>query len=151
MFNPSRDQARQFLFDTWKKYQTHQTLSGLEGMALEILLQHPEYHNLLNEPERYLGRDYLPEQGETNPFLHLGLHLAIAEQLSIDQPPGIRGRYHKLLEQSGDPHQARHQVMDCLGEMIWQAQRNRTAPDAAVYFACLERKGAHGADGPFHL
>ncbi|PWB52651.1 MAG: DUF1841 domain-containing protein [Nitrosomonadales bacterium] len=139
MFNPSRDQARQFLFDTWHKYKAHQTLSGLESMVLEILLQHPEYHSLLNDPERYLDRDYLPEQGETNPFLHLSLHLAIAEQLSIDQPPGVKGRYHKLLEQSGDPHQAQHQVMECLGEMIWQAQRNRTAPDPAVYFSCLER------------
>lgn len=141
MFNPSRDQARQFMFDTWRKYKAHQSLSGLESMMLEILLQHPEYHALLNDPERYLDRDYLPEQGETNPFLHLGLHLAIAEQLSIDQPPGVKGRYQKLLEQSGDPHHAQHQVMECLGEMIWQAQRNRTSPDPNVYFSCLDRHG----------
>lgn len=100
MFNPSRDQARQFLFDTWRKYKAQQALSALESMMLEILLQHPEYHTLLDNPERYLGQDYLPEQGETNPFLHLSLHLAIAEQHSIDQPPGIKGRYRRLLEQS---------------------------------------------------
>jgi hypothetical protein len=141
MFNPSRDQARQFLFDTWRKYSQHQPLTSLESMALEILLLHPEYHVLLNDSERYLDRDYLPEQGETNPFLHLNLHLAIAEQLSIDQPPGIKGRYRKLLEQSGDPHHAQHQVMECLGEMIWQAQRNRTSPDPVVYFTCLDRHG----------
>lgn len=141
MFNPSRDQARQFLFDTWKKYGDHQVLSGLESMLLEILLQHPEYHSFLNAPERYLEREYLPEQGETNPFLHLNLHLAIAEQLSIDQPPGIKGRYQELLAKSGDPHHAQHQVMECLGEMIWQAQRHRTAPDPDIYFSCLGRHG----------
>lgn len=141
MFNPSRDQARQFLFDTWHKYRQHQPLSALESMTLEILLQHPEYHALLNNPERYLDQDYLPEQGETNPFLHLSLHLAIGEQLSIDQPAGIKGRYQKLLEQGGDPHHAQHQLMECLGEMIWQAQRNRTQPDPLVYFACLDRHG----------
>lgn len=140
MFNPSRDQARQFLFDTWHKYQARQPLSALESMTLEIILRHPEYHALLNAPERYLERDYLPEQGETNPFLHLGLHLAIAEQLSIDQPPGIAGNYQALLAKSGDPHLAQHQVMDCLGEMIWQAQRSRSAPDAAVYLDCLSRQ-----------
>ncbi|MDP2827482.1 MAG: DUF1841 family protein [Sulfuricellaceae bacterium] len=141
MFNPSRDQARQFLFDTWLKYGKHQALSGLESMLLEILLQHPEYHVLLNDPERYLEREYLPEQGETNPFLHLNLHLAIAEQLSIDQPPGIKGHYQQLLAKSGDPHHAQHQVMECLGEMIWQAQRHRTAPDPDIYFSCLARHG----------
>lgn len=141
MFNPTRDQARQFLFDTWQKYSQQQSLSSLESMALEIMLQHPEYHALLNDPARHVDRDYLPEQGVTNPFLHLNLHLAVAEQLSIDQPAGIKGRYRKLLELSGDMHHAQHQVMECLGEMIWQAQRNRTAPDPVVYFGCLDRHG----------
>ena len=141
MFNPSRDQARQFLFDLWRKYAQHQPLTALESMALESILQHPEYHALLADPERFQDKDYLPEQGETNPFLHLSLHLAIAEQLSIDQPPGIKSRYQKLLAQSNDPHQAHHQLMECLGEMIWQAQRNRTAPDPAIYFDCLDRHG----------
>lgn len=140
MFNPSRDQARQFLFDTWRKYRAQQPLSALESMTLEIILRHPEYQALLEDPERYLDRDYLPEQGETNPFLHLGLHLAIAEQLSIDQPPGVAGHYQALLEKSGDPHLAQHQVMDCLGEMIWQAQRSHGAPNADIYLDCLSRQ-----------
>ncbi|MDD5403268.1 MAG: DUF1841 family protein [Sulfuricella sp.] len=144
MFNPSRDQARQFFFDTWLKYGQHQPLSQLEAMALEILLRHPEYHALLNAPERYLERDYQPEQGESNPFLHLSLHLAVAEQLSIDQPAGIKGRYQKLLEQGSDPHHAQHQLMECLGEMIWQSQRNRSAPDAMVYFTCLAHREISG-------
>jgi hypothetical protein len=141
VFNPSRDQARQFLFDTWSKYGQRQALSGLESMLLEILLQHPEYHALLNAPEKYMEREYLPEQGETNPFLHLNLHLAIAEQLSIDQPPGIKGRYQQSLSKCGDAHDAQHQLIECLGEMIWQAQRHRTAPDPEIYFSCLDSHG----------
>lgn len=141
MFNPSRDQSRQFLFETWRKYGQHQPLTGLESVLLEILLQHPEYHALLSAQEKYLEREYLPEQGETNPFLHLNLHLAIAEQLSIDQPPGIKGRYQRVLASCGDVHEAQHGLMECLAEMIWQAQRHRTAPDPEIYFACLDRRG----------
>lgn len=139
MYNPSRDQARQFFFDAWRKYQDKQTLSALESIALDILLNHPEYHAMLGNPERYLERDYPPEFGETNPFLHMSLHLAIEEQLSIDQPPGIKGNYQQLLAKLGAPHDAQHAVMDCLAEMIWQAQRNNSGPDSTVYFTCLSR------------
>ena len=139
MYNPSRDQARQFFFDAWRKYQDKQTLTSLESIALDIILHHPEYHAMLGNPERYLERDYPPEFGETNPFLHMSLHLAIEEQLSIDQPPGINGNYQQLLAKLGTTHDAQHAVMDCLAEMIWQAQRNNTAPDSTVYFNCLTK------------
>ena len=139
MFNPSRDQARRFFFDSWRKYREQQPLSGLESIALELMQQHPEYHALFDHPERYAGRDYLPEMGETNPFLHLSLHLAIREQLPIDQPRGIAAHYRRLLEKTGNAHGAEHLIMDCLGEMIWQAQRRGSAPDAAIYFECLEK------------
>lgn len=140
MFNPSRDQAREFLFGVWTKYNNRQPLEGAEVPALEIILVHPEYHGMLNQPERYLHQDYPPEFGETNPFLHLSMHLAIAEQLSIDQPPGIRGRYEKLLARHGDALSAQHEIMDCLAEMIWQAQRQGTGYDPFVYFDCLDEK-----------
>ncbi|MCL4471701.1 MAG: DUF1841 family protein [Gammaproteobacteria bacterium] len=139
MFSPSRDQARRFFFDSWRKYREQQPLSGLESIALELMQQHPEYHALFDCPERYAGRDYLPEMGETNPFLHLSLHLAIREQQPIDQPHGIAAHYRRLLEKTGNAHDAEHLIMDCLGEMIWQAQRRGTAPDAAIYFECLEK------------
>jgi hypothetical protein len=90
MFNPSRDQVRQFFFDVWAKYRAGRPLEGAEQPALEAVLAHPEYHALLDQPECYREREYLPESGETNPFLHLSMHLAIAEQVSVDQPPGIR-------------------------------------------------------------
>ena len=138
MFNPSRDQVRQFFFDVWAKYRAGQPLAGAEQPALDAVLMHPEYHAILDQPERYMERDYRPEAGETNPFLHLSMHLAIAEQLSVDQPPGIRARYQRLLQQQGDAMQAQHAVMECLAEMIWQAQRYQTTFDSAAYLDCLD-------------
>ncbi len=140
MFNPSRDQVRQFFFEVWAKYRAGQPLAGAEQPALEAVLAHPEYHALLASPERNQDRDYLPESGETNPFLHLSMHLAITEQLSVDQPPGIRARYQSLLQQTGDAMAAQHAVMECLAEMIWQAQRNQTAFDSATYLHCLDKQ-----------
>jgi hypothetical protein len=140
MFNPSRQDARGIFFETWRKYRAQEALAGIETLILEVVLQHPEYHALLAQPEQYMDRDYLPEQGETNPFLHMSMHLALAEQLSIDQPPGIRTRHAALLSHTADAHAAQHEVMECLVEMIWQAQRNHAAPDAAIYLACLDKK-----------
>lgn len=139
MFQPTRDQARQFFFDAWAKYRAGQPLSDLEQIAVTAIAEHPEYHRFLDDPERHRDRDWTPEAGETNPFLHLSMHLAIREQLSIDQPPGIRARFEVLRAKAGSEHDALHAVMECLGEMLWQAQRQGVAPDAAVYFACLDR------------
>jgi len=140
MFNPSRDQARQFFFDTWRKHKDLTLLTGLEHIALDHIQAHPEYHPLLDDPDRNLDRDWRPEMGETNPFLHLSMHLAISEQLSIDQPAGIKARYAQLCQRLGDEHHAQHAVMDCLAEMIWRAQRDQQPPDGAAYLRCLEQK-----------
>lgn len=115
-------------------------LSAMEDMALEVILLHPEYHAMLDDAERYQDKDYLPEMGDTNPFLHMSMHIAIKEQLSINQPVGIRERFERLMKKTGDEHAVMHQVMECLAEMIWQAQRNRSALDATVYFECLDRR-----------
>lgn len=140
MFNPSRDEARQLFFDTWRKYRQREILSGFETLALDVILLHPEYHAILDDAERYLTRDYSPEAGETNPFLHMLMHIALKEQLSIDQPRGICERFLRIQQMTGDDHAAAHQVLECLAEMIWQSQRNQSAPDAAIYFACLDRQ-----------
>lgn len=140
MFNPSRQDARGLFFETWRKYLAQEPLAGIETLILEVTLQHPEYHDILAQPDKYMERDYPPEQGETNPFLHMSMHLALMEQLSIDQPPGIRERYQRMLAQTGDVHDAQHAVLDCLVEMIWQAQRNQTAPDPNLYLGCLDLK-----------
>jgi len=140
MFNPTRDQARDFLFDLWTKHQSKGPLTPLESMALDVILQHPEYHGVLGDPERYRDREWKPEGGETNPFLHLSMHLAIEEQLSIDQPPGIRDAVSALARRRGSAHDARHDVMDCLAEVVWQAQRHARLFDNAAYLDCLRGK-----------
>ena len=140
MFSPSRDQARRFLIDAWDKRRQGLPQTPLETLAADIVALHPEYHPLLEQGEDALAREWTPEQGETNPFLHLSLHLAVAEQLSIDQPPGIRAAYSALLARHGDQHAALHQVLECLGEVIWQAQRQQRAPDGEAYLECLKRR-----------
>jgi hypothetical protein len=97
MFNPSRDQVRDLFFETWRKYRAGEPLAGVESLALAATLLHPEYHTMLDAPERSRARDYLPELGESNPFLHLSLHLALEEQLSIDQPRGVAAAFARLL------------------------------------------------------
>ena len=140
MFNPSRDQARDFLFDLWAKWRAKAPLTALESLALDILLQHPEYHAVLEDRSRYLERDWRPEGGETNPFLHLSMHLAIEEQLSIDQPPGIRAAVEALERRRGSAHAARHDVMECLAEVVWNAQRHGVPFDNDAYLECLKKK-----------
>lgn len=138
MYRPTRDQARNIFFDCWSKYRAGEPVQGIETLALEVVLQHPEYHRVLDDPDRYRDRDWQPEGGTTNPFLHLSLHLALQEQLSIDQPPGIRERYQRLLDMAGEPHQAQHAALECLAETIWRAQRDGQAPDAVLYLRCLD-------------
>jgi hypothetical protein len=140
MYQPTRDQARQLFFDTWNKYRQHKIVSGMEDVALEVILLHPEYQDMLDDPDQFLDKDYSPERGVTNPFLHMSMHMAIKEQLSINQPVGIVDQFNRLLKNTGNEHDATHQMMECLAEMIWQAQRNQTAPDATIYFECLSKQ-----------
>ncbi|MCE9633394.1 MAG: DUF1841 family protein [Methylophilales bacterium] len=139
MFNPTRDQVRQFFFDAWRKYRQNETLTALEGLALQVMLVHPEYHDILSAPERFMEQEYFPEMGETNPFLHMSLHLSLLEQLSIDQPTGIVAAYQGMVAKLGE-HPAQHQVLDCLAETVWQAQREGKPPDGAAYLECLQKK-----------
>ena len=139
MFNPSRDQARLFFIDAWRKRNEGEALSALENMAIEIIQQHPEYHPLLTDPDA-LQHEFGPEDGQLNPFLHLSLHLAIAEQIAINQPPGIHRLFATLALKRGDRHAALHDILDCLGETIFNAQRTRTPPDGQAYLECVEKK-----------
>jgi hypothetical protein len=142
MFVPTRDQVRQFFIDTWARHRRGEPLEPLQCMALEVIALHPEYHGLLERPERFRDRDYAPETGTLNPFLHLSLHLAVSEQLSIDQPRGIRAQFERMLAALGDRHAALHALLECLGETLWQAQRLGGAPDESAYLECLRRRGA---------
>ncbi|MBI5923489.1 MAG: DUF1841 family protein [Betaproteobacteria bacterium] len=140
MFNPSRDQARLFFIDSWHKQTQGVPLTPMEHIAADIVGMHPEYHRLLGDKASALAQEWTPEQGETNPFLHLSLHLAIEEQLSIDQPPGLRAIFDSLLTQYGERHPALHAVLECLGETVWRAQRSNSQPDGAAYLDCLRKK-----------
>lgn len=139
MFNPSRDQARRFLIDAWRKRVEGLPATPLEMLAADIVALHPEYHSLLADPTA-LERDWTPEDGVINPFLHLSLHLAVEEQLSIDQPRGIRAALESRLRKHGERHAALHDLLECLGETLWQAQREKSPPDGAAYLDCIRRK-----------
>jgi hypothetical protein len=140
MFNPTRDQARDFFFEVWSKSMSRSPLTPLESIAAAILADHPEYHAVLADPERNRDREWRPEGGESNPFLHLSMHLAIEEQLSIDQPPGIREAVNTLARRRDSEHEARHDVMECLAEVVWQAQRNSRPFDNTAYLDCLRAR-----------
>jgi len=143
MFNPSRDQARRFLVDAWTKRRANLPATPLELLAADVIDLHPEYHALLESGDEALAREWTPEDGEANPFLHLSLHLAIEEQLSIDQPPGIRAAFEGRLRRHAGPeqrHAALHDILDCLGETLWRAGRDRAPPDGEAYLECIRRK-----------
>jgi hypothetical protein len=148
MFNPSRDDVRRFFCETRRKDRARELLTPLEACALKWIAAHPEYHALLDDPERALGEEFTVERGVTNPFLHLSMHLAVDEQIAIDQPIGVRAAFEQFAARTGDEHTAAHEVMECLGEVVWQAQRGALPPDVAAigaaYLDCLRRRlGAH--------
>ena len=144
MFNPSKDDVRRFFCEAWAKHRQGSVLTPLEAIAVDWIGRHPEYQDDLADADAAAARDYRVEDGRTNPFLHLSMHLAIAEQVAVDQPPGIRAAYQRLIVRCGDDHGAAHAVMDCLGETVWAAQRaGSPVPPAemtARYLDCLERK-----------
>jgi Domain of unknown function (DUF1841) len=139
-FGQDRHALRQIYFRAWHKHTIGETLEGAEQLIVAVALRHPEYHALLSHPEAGEDRDWLPESGEANPFLHMGLHIAIEEQLAINQPPDIRLRYARLCQRHGDEHVAQHAMMECLGEMMWRAGRENRQPDWQVYLDCLARE-----------
>ena len=136
MFGNNRDQLRQMWADAWQKFMQQQPLQPLEQQLVEVIKLHPEYHALLTHTQA----DYLPELGQSNPFLHMGMHMALHEQISTNRPAGIRECYQKLKQQLGDEHEAAHSMMECLAEALWQSQRNLTAPDETAYLQCLKQR-----------
>jgi hypothetical protein len=139
MFGNDRNQIRQVYTEAWRKHRNHEPLEPLEQMIVGVVGLHPEYHALLENPDTSIDRDWLPEEGETNPFLHMGMHIAIQEQLGTDRPAGIVELYKQLIARTGDAHAADHAVMECLGEVLWQAQRNNSIPNDAAYLDCLRK------------
>ncbi len=139
LFGQDRNQLRQFFFDVWRKTQDNTPLEPLEEMVAGVIRQHPEYHALLTDAQAELERDYTPELGQTNPFLHMGMHIAIHEQLSTQRPVGILELYQQLVAKLQDPHAVEHHMMECLGTALWEAQRSGQAPDDNAYLECIKR------------
>ena len=133
MLIKNRDDARRYFIEVRRKYSNNQALEPLEQLILDVILTHPEYHDLLERKEDVLKEDYLPEQGNMNPFLHMSMHIAIKEQIQTDRPAGISALCESLLKKYGDQHEMEHQVMECLGESLWLAQRNNCMPDERAY------------------
>ncbi len=137
MFGNDRDRMRQFYVDVWHKASSGTVLDPMERIVAEVIADHPEYHPLLaTSDETALNRDYTPDEGQTNPFLHMGMHIALREQEGADRPAGIRDLIQRLIAAVGDRHQAEHQLMEPLGETLWEAQRAGKEPDQAAF---LER------------
>ena len=137
MYSNDRRGMRQPFLDAWKKQRDGLPMTALELKISEVIGQHPEYHELMSDPERALEKDWLPENGETNPFLHLGFHLSIREMVEIDQPPGFRQQHEALCRKSGDMLSAEHLIMECLSEALWRAQRDGTEPDGTALLRCM--------------
>lgn len=142
LFNPSRDEVRDFFFNTWSQFKAQKPLTDLEKIALSVIHMHPEYQPILDTPAQFKSQEYFPEFGETNPFLHMSLHLSILEQISINQPIGIAAIYETLKIKHQNEHDALHDILECLGEVIWQAQRNNSALDSNTYLTLLQQKAA---------
>jgi len=134
-----RSGLRRHYVEAWRKHRAGTPLEPLEHQLVTIIEQHPEYHPLFEGDEQALGRDYTPESGQSNPFLHLGLHLAIREQVATDRPAGIATVHRELSRRLGDAHEAEHRMLEKLGEALWFSQRTGRPPDEAAYLESLRQ------------
>jgi hypothetical protein len=140
MFAPTQQDVRLFFCEVYRKNLNHLPMTPLEILAADWVTQHPEYHPDLTNQEAALSAVFDVATGRTNPFLHLSMHLSITEQVSIDQPPGIRAACERLASKLGSLHEAHHEVMECLGEMMWASQKSGLSPDGETYIASVNRR-----------
>ena len=140
MFTPSQAEVRRFFCAVYAKTQSGQPLEALESIASQWLAEHPEYYAEFADAPAALEKMYDIKDGKTNPFLHLSMHLSISEQCSIDQPRGIRQAIELLTAKRNSLHDAHHETMECLGQMVWESQRAGQPPDGAAYIDCVQRR-----------
>ncbi len=134
----SREQLRRMYAEAWRKHRAGEALEPLERQIAELVAEHPEYLPLLEDPEAALGAEFTPEGGQSNPFLHMGMHLAIREQAGTDRPAGFTEAYRNVVRRLG-AHEAEHAIMECLGTALWEAQRGGRMPDEQAYLECVRR------------
>ena len=144
MFAPSQADVRRFFCETYRKTHEGAPLTPMESVASDWIALHPEYHADLSDVDAALAAQFDVDAGRTNPFLHLSMHLSISEQLGIDQPRGIKQAFELLKQRRGSAHDAQHEVMECLGEMIWQSQRSGLPPDGERYIECVRQRATRG-------
>ena len=140
MFQPSRDEVRGFFVEAWRKRRDGLPATPLETIAGDWIADHPEHHSQLSDLGTALAAPSAGGGDGSNPFLHLSMHLSISEQVSIDQPPGIRAACERLAARLGSMHAAQHVAMECLGTMLWESQRSGRPPDGANYVECVRRQ-----------
>lgn len=135
-----RDSGRKFFLEVWEKHKQQTALEPLEQLVLQVILEHPEYHAILDlGEEKIAAMEFTPEGGVTNPFLHMGMHIAIREQVGSNRPAGITALYQQLLHSHVSAQELEHSMMECLGETLWQAQRDNVLPDEAQYLERVKR------------
>ena len=140
MFSPSQHDVRAFFCGARRKLREKEPLTPLEALAADWIAEHPEYESDLHDLAAAQAAVYPVEDGRTNPFLHLSMHLSISEQVAIDQPRGIKQAHELLSARLGSTHAAQHEVMECLGEMVWESQRSGRPPDGERYIDCVRRR-----------
>lgn len=139
VFGTDRTALRRLYLQAWKTYRAGQPLEPLQAQIAAVIAEHPEYHPLLEDESR-LDDDYTPEDGQGNPFLHMGMHLAIREQLATGRPAGISGLYQQLRSRDANTHATEHRIMECLGLILWEAQCKGTAVNEQAYLECLRKQ-----------
>lgn len=139
MFGNDRQQIRHYYFDVWQRHCRNDPLDALGMQIASVIREHPEYHAMLSLHPDVADREYGPDDGTENPFLHLGMHLAIREQVTTDRPPGITEAHRRLSHRLGNSHEAEHSLMECLGTALWEAQRSGKAPDEIAYLDCVQK------------
>lgn len=137
-YTQERDKMRQFYADVWRKARENESMDAMETRVARVIEMHPEYQAMLIN-KQHLGNEYHPELGQTNPFLHMGLHLGLQEQVALDRPAGIQAVYQTLGAKLKDVHDTEHAMMDCLAESLWLSQRDNVLPDEAAYLVCLNQ------------
>lgn len=142
MFNPSQQDVRRFFCETFRKFHAKEILTPLETIASDWIRLHSEYDEVLSDLDTALHANYSMDQGNSNPFLHLSMHLSIAEQIAVDQPRGVRTAFEMLTSKLNSQHEAHHEIMEYLGTMIWNSQRSGLPPDGEAYIEALRKRAS---------
>ena len=140
LFHNDRQQIRRMFFEVWNKQKSGQFMQPLEHVILGVILDHPEYQYILDEPDAFTDKDFSPDDGQTNPFFHMGLHIAIREQVASDRPVGIAALWRDLQAGGRAAHDIEHDIQECLAESLWLAQREGRLPDETGYLDCIRRR-----------